>query len=178
MQAWPHNIDIQATQLGGWGGHKVGNEYIPANRQWVDEYWRTIVSCCLVSWSPSCLCWWLPWGQGSRQRERGTLSIWWGEDSFWLYWSSTSILTRYGYMETKEGTAALQTEEGLQRKIKKAVMDFQVWHFFSFHDILIISRHLPVWTRQESWMERHENWWRHQGENFPLTLWCRLTPTA
>ena len=36
------------------------------------------------------------------------------------------ILTRYGYMESKEGTAALQTEEGLRRQIKKAVMDFQV----------------------------------------------------
>ena len=29
-------------------------------------------------------------------------------------------------MESKEGTAALQTEEGIRRKIKKAVMDFQV----------------------------------------------------
>ena len=29
-------------------------------------------------------------------------------------------------MESKEGTAALQTEEGLRRQIKKAVMDFQV----------------------------------------------------
>ena len=29
----------------GWGGHKVGNEYVPANRQWVDEYWRKRVSC-------------------------------------------------------------------------------------------------------------------------------------
>ena len=44
-------------------------------------------------------------------------------------------------MESKEGTAALQTEEGLQRKIKKAVMDFQVWlihvqiwYFSSFDD--------------------------------------------
>ena len=33
-------------------------------------------------------------------------------------------------MESKEGTAALQTEEGLRRKIKKAVMDFQVEHIF------------------------------------------------
>ena len=36
------------------------------------------------------------------------------------------IFTRYGYMESKEGTAALQTEEGLRKQIKKAVMDFQV----------------------------------------------------
>ena len=52
------------------------------------------------------------------------------------------FIIRYGYMESKEGTAALQTEEGLQRKIKKAVMDFQVrlvhvqiWHFSSCYDI-------------------------------------------
>ena len=39
-------------------------------------------------------------------------------------------------MESKEGTAALQTEEGLQRKIKKAVMDFQVGQSLSsFHSI-------------------------------------------
>jgi len=36
-------------------------------------------------------------------------------------------LMKYGYMESKEGTAALQTEEGLRRKIKKAVMDFQAF---------------------------------------------------
>ena len=30
-------------------------------------------------------------------------------------------------METKEGTAALQTEAGLRRQIKKAVMDFQAF---------------------------------------------------
>jgi hypothetical protein len=36
-------------------------------------------------------------------------------------------LMKYGYMESKEGTAALQTEQGLQRKIKKAVMDFQAF---------------------------------------------------
>jgi len=36
-------------------------------------------------------------------------------------------LMRYGYMESKEGTAALQTEEGLRRQIKKAVMDFQAF---------------------------------------------------
>ena len=38
-----------------------------------------------------------------------------------------TILTRYGYMESKEGTAALQTEAGLRRQIKKAVMDFQAF---------------------------------------------------
>ena len=36
-------------------------------------------------------------------------------------------MTRYGYMESKEGTAALQTEAGLRRQIKKAVMDFQAF---------------------------------------------------
>merc|ERR1719391_1342068 len=36
-------------------------------------------------------------------------------------------LMKYGYMESKEGTAALQTEEGLRRKIKKVVMDFQAF---------------------------------------------------
>ena len=39
-------------------------------------------------------------------------------------------------MESKEGTAALQTEEGIRRKIKKAVMDFQVGlKICGFHNI-------------------------------------------
>ena len=41
-------------------------------------------------------------------------------------------------MESKEGTAALQTEEGLRRKIKKAVMDFQVEHIFLYFVVFMI----------------------------------------
>ena len=100
---------------------------------------------------------------------------------------SKFYLTRYGYMESKEGTAALQTEEGIRRKIKKAVMDFQVGLqivYFVVFIILITSRHLLVWTRQELWMAKHEKWWRHRGENWLKTLsascgdslWCWLTP--
>ena len=49
------------------------------------------------------------------------------------------IFTRYGYMESKEGTAALQTEEGLRKQIKKAVMDFQVQ--LTFNQLCCIDKY-------------------------------------
>ena len=49
------------------------------------------------------------------------------------------IFTRYGYMESKEGTAALQTEEGLRKQIKKAVMDFQVQ--LTFNQLCCIGKY-------------------------------------
>jgi len=48
-------------------------------------------------------------------------------------------LMRYGYMESKEGTAALQTEEGLRKQIKKAVMDFQVQ--FTYNRLCCIGKY-------------------------------------
>ena len=42
-------------------------------------------------------------------------------------------------MESKEGTAALQTEEGLRKQIKKAVMDFQVQ--FTYNRLCCIGKY-------------------------------------
>ena len=86
MQARPHNIDIQATQLDGADTNIIMFLQIDNVMNTQGKYWAL----CLVSWSPYCLCWWLPWGQGSRQRGRGTLSIWWGEDSFLFHHLSSS----------------------------------------------------------------------------------------
>ena len=72
--------------------------------------------------------------------------------------------------------------EGRSRKLSWIFRSESRFLFFVVFVILISSRHLLVWTRQELWMEKHEKWWRHQGENWLSasgdSLWCWLKATA
>ena len=93
-----------------------------------------------------------------------------------------TILTRYGYMESKEGTAALQTEEGLRRKIKKAVMDFQVglyiFVFGGFHDIDYPG---ICWTQPDrscGWEDSGNDGDTKVNIDLPSSQLGMLTPTA
>ena len=67
------------------------------------------------------------WSRVRAEGERDLIYLMKWEPFLFIIAIIVTILTRYGYMESKEGTAALQTEAGLRRQIKKAVMDFQAF---------------------------------------------------